>query len=139
MLLSRLQFYVSADSFIFLWGSAPGDVNLAYSIEPNPLLNDFSLLLLFLTIIIHFYSYVYFKKGPERVRFSILRVLFVFSMLLTINPTAFIFFFIAWEGAGLFSLLLVAFWHSKAPGFKSEVLFFCFTRSLIKLFAANSF
>jgi NADH:ubiquinone oxidoreductase subunit 5 (subunit L)/multisubunit Na+/H+ antiporter MnhA subunit len=99
---------------------------LAYSIESNPLVNDFSVLLLFLTIIIHFYSYVYFKKDPELGRFSILLGLFVFSMLLMINSTSFIFVFIAWEGVGLFSFLLVAFWHTKVSTFKSgiKVLFY---------------
>ena len=43
-----------------------------------------------------------------------------------INSTSFIFVFIAWEGVGLFSFLLVAFWHTKVSTFKSgvKVLFY---------------
>jgi len=47
-------------------------------------------------------------------------------MLLMINSTSFVFIFIAWEGVGLFSFLLVAFWHTKVATFKSgvKVLFY---------------
>lgn len=47
-------------------------------------------------------------------------------MLLMINSTSFIFIFIAWEGVGLFSFLLVSFWHTKVATFKSgvKVLFY---------------
>lgn len=124
--LSRFYYFYSADTSLFLWGNGPFKSTIFYSIEFNPLVSDFSTLLLFLTIIIHFYSYVYFKKDPELGRFSVLLGLFVFSMLLMINSTSFIFIFIAWEGVGLFSFLLVSFWHTKVATFKSgvKVLFY---------------
>ena len=123
---SRLFYFLSSDTTVFTWANGPVKSIIGYSIEFNPLVSDFSTLLLFLTIIIHFYSYVYFKKDPELGRFSILLGLFVFSMLLMINSTSFVFIFIAWEGVGLFSFLLVAFWHTKVATFKSgvKVLFY---------------
>lgn len=124
--LSRLFYFISADTTLFTWAFGPTRSIIGYSIEFNPLVSDFSTLLLFLTIIIHFYSYTYFKKDPELGRFSVLLGLFVFSMLLMINATSFVFIFIAWEGVGLFSFLLVAFWHTKVATFKSgvKVLFY---------------
>ena len=123
---SRLFYFISADTTLFTWAFGPSKSIIGYSIEFNPLVSDFSTLLLFLTILIHFYSYVYFKKDPELGRFSILLGLFVFSMLLMINSTSFVFIFVAWEGVGLFSFLLVAFWHTKVATFKSgvKVLFY---------------
>ena len=124
--LSRFFYFISADTTLFTWAFGPTKSIIGYSIEFNPLVSDFSTLLLFLTIIIHFYSYTYFKKDPELGRFSVLLGLFVFSMLLMINATSFVFIFIAWEGVGLFSFLLVAFWHTKVATFKSgvKVLFY---------------
>ena len=126
LVLSRLFYFISADTTLFTWAFGPSKSIIGYSIEFNPLVSDFSTLLLFLTIIIHFYSYTYFKKDPELGRFSVLLGLFVFSMLLMINATSFVFIFIAWEGVGLFSFLLVAFWHTKVATFKSgvKVLFY---------------
>jgi len=47
-------------------------------------------------------------------------------MLLMINSTSLVFLFIAWEGVGLFSFLLVSFWYAKVSTLKSgvKVLFY---------------
>lgn len=126
LVFSRLFYFISSDTILFTWAFGPSMSPIGYAIEFNPLVSDFSTLLLFLTIIIHFYSYIYFKKDPELGRFSILLGLFVFSMLLMINSTSFVFIFIAWEGVGLFSFLLVSFWYAKVATFKSgvKVLFY---------------
>lgn len=126
LIFSRLFLCVYTDSAVFHWAFAPEQVPIFYSVEYNYLTADFSLLLLFLTLNIHVYSYIYFKKDPELSRFALLLGFFVFSMLLMINSTSFVFIFIAWEGVGLFSFLLVSFWYSKVSTFKSgvKVLFY---------------
>lgn len=88
--------------------------------------NEFSFVLLFLAALIQGYAFNYFKKDPDSPRFSLLLSLFVFFMLLMINTTSFVFFFVSWEGVGLLSFLLVSFWYSKINTFKSgmKVLFY---------------
>lgn len=114
------------DVILFRWVELPGGVDIFYSGVVNAYNLEFSIILLFLGMIIHYFSYYYFQKDPDFVRFSLLLGFFILFMLLLINTNSIIFTFVAWEGVGLLSFLLVCFWYSKINTFKSgmKVLFY---------------
>lgn len=109
-----------------VWFSLSKSTNIFFSLDLNYYNLEFSFILFFLALNIHLYSFHYFKKEVEFFRFSNLIGFFLFFMFLLINTTSLTFFFISWEGIGLFSFLLVNFWYSKVNTFKAsmKVLFY---------------
>lgn len=109
-----------------VWFSLSKSSNIFFSLDLNYYNLEFSFILFFLALNIHLYSFHYFKKEVEFFRFSNLIGFFLFFMFLLINTTSLTFFFISWEGIGLFSFLLVNFWYSKVNTFKAsmKVLFY---------------
>lgn len=122
----RISFFGVSSSSLFNWFSFSGSSDVAFSLIFNTFTIEFSLLLLILGFLIHIYSYFYFAKDPDFSRFSVLLGFFIFFMLLLINTDSWVFVFIAWEGVGLLSFLLVSFWYAKVNTFKSgmKVLFY---------------
>ena len=124
-----LKYFEYSSSFFlknFNWFALPKIVNIFFLLEVTYYNLEFSFILFFLTINIHLYSFNYFKKEVETFRFLNLIGFFLFFMFLLINTNSLTFFFISWEGIGLFSFLLINFWYSKVNTFKAsmKVLFF---------------
>ncbi|MGH8995401.1 MAG: NADH-quinone oxidoreductase subunit L [Acidimicrobiales bacterium] len=63
--------------------------------------------------LIHLYSIGYMKGDPEYSKFFIYMNLFVFSMVVLVLSNNLLVTFVGWEGVGLCSYLLVAFWHER--------------------------
>jgi len=91
------RYYLSSygDVIVFKWVELPGGIDIFYSGLVNAYNLEFSLLLLFLGALIHYFSYYYFQKDPDFVRFSILLGFFILFMLLLINTSSLVFTFIA--------------------------------------------
>src|SRR5918992_1585888 len=63
--------------------------------------------------LIHVYSIDYMHGDPRYSRFFVYMNLFVFSMLSLVLSNNFVFLYVGWEGVGLCSYLLIAFWYER--------------------------
>lgn len=63
--------------------------------------------------VVHYYSIGYMQQDPGYKRFFSYISLFTFSMYLLVLANNFLQLFIAWEGVGLASFLLISFWYKK--------------------------
>lgn len=79
----RLTYSTGFNFFNWLGGELGPVVN--FSILEDPYTVEFSAILLFLGLLIQWYSYFYFKKDPDLSRFSLLLGFFISFMLLMIN------------------------------------------------------
>jgi NADH-quinone oxidoreductase subunit L len=63
--------------------------------------------------LIHVYSIDYMHGDPRYPRFFAYMNLFVFSMLTLVLANNFVLLYVGWEGVGLCSYLLIAFWYER--------------------------
>jgi NADH-quinone oxidoreductase subunit L len=64
-------------------------------------------------MLVHVYSIGYMQHDPGRWRFFAYLNLFMVSMLLLVLADSWLAVFVAWEGVGLCSYLLIGFWYRK--------------------------
>jgi len=110
------------------WFNLEKGATLFFTLTSNFYSNEFSFILVFLALIIHIYSFFYFKKDPDFSRFTVLISFFLFFMLLLINTGSWVFLFVSWEGVGFLSFMLVSFWYSKINTFKSGIKVLLYNR-----------
>jgi NADH-quinone oxidoreductase subunit L len=98
-------------------------VDLGFSLDPLSMM--MTLIITFIGTLIHVFSTGYMADEPAYWRFFAYLNLFVFSMLLLVMGDNFVLMFFGWEGVGLCSYLLIAFWYSDpekaAAGMKAFV------------------
>ena len=63
--------------------------------------------------LIHVYSLGYMDHDPRKKTFFAYLNLFIASMLLLVLGDSFLALYVGWEGVGLASYLLIAFWYYK--------------------------
>ena len=90
-------------------GSLKVDLGLLF----DPLSAVFVLLILGVGTLIHVYSIGYMADDPGRRRFFGYLNLFVAAMLLLVLGNNFVALYFGWEGVGLASYLLIAFWYDR--------------------------
>ncbi|GAC1609170.1 MAG: NADH-quinone oxidoreductase subunit L [Mycobacteriales bacterium] len=102
----------SVDLHLFSWIPVNGfHVNAGLLFDP--LSATFVLLITGVGFLIHVYSLGYMEHDPrKRVFFAYLN-LFVAAMLLLVLGDSFLALYVGWEGVGLASYLLIAFWFYK--------------------------
>src|SRR5512136_2849368 len=97
--------------------------DLAFALDPLGMM--MVLIITFIGTLIHVFSVGYMADEPSYWRFFAWLNLFVFSMLLLVMGDNFILMFFGWEGVGLASYLLIAFWYTDpekaAAGMKAFV------------------
>ncbi|MDR1999581.1 MAG: NADH-quinone oxidoreductase subunit L [Frankiaceae bacterium] len=79
----------------------------------DPLSITFALLITGVGALIHIYSIGYMAHDPGRRRFFAYLNLFVAAMLLLVLANGYLLLYVGWEGVGLASYLLIAFWYFK--------------------------
>ncbi|CAN5286112.1 NADH-quinone oxidoreductase subunit L [soil metagenome] len=79
----------------------------------DPLSAAFILLITGVGSLIHIYSVGYMEHDPDRRKFFGYLNLFVAAMLLLVLGNSFVALYVGWEGVGLASYLLIAFWHDR--------------------------
>ena len=97
---------------LFSWipvGGFQVDAGLLY----DPLSATFVLLITGVGLLIHIYSLEYLRHDPRRRVFFAYLNLFVAAMLLLVLGDSFLALYVGWEGVGLASYLLIAFWFAK--------------------------
>ena len=98
-------------------------VDLGFALDPLSMM--MTLIITFIGTLIHVFSIGYMADEPSYWRFFSYLNLFVFSMLLLVMGDNFVIMFFGWEGVGLCSYLLIAFWYTDpqkaAAGMKAFV------------------
>ena len=100
---------------LHLWSWMPvGSLNVDIGILLDPLSMTFVLLITGVGSLIHIYSIGYMEHDPGRRRFFGYLNLFVAAMLLLVLGNNFVVLYFGWEGVGLASYLLIA-WYTDRP------------------------
>ncbi|SOD94212.1 NADH-quinone oxidoreductase subunit L [Blastococcus haudaquaticus] len=102
----------SADVDLFTFIST-GDLDVRAGLLFDPLSAIFALLITGVGSLIHVYSIGYMAHDPARRRFFAYLNLFVAAMLLLVLGNSFVALYVGWEGVGLASYLLIAFWYTR--------------------------
>jgi NADH-quinone oxidoreductase subunit L len=101
---------VDADLFTFV---SAGSLEISAGLLVDPLSATFMLLITGVGGLIHVYSIGYMAHDPRRRRFFAYLNLFVAAMLLLVLGDNYVALYVGWEGVGLASYLLIAFWHDR--------------------------
>src|SRR5689334_14432647 len=101
---------VSYDLFTFL---SVGSLDIKIGILFDPLSAMFVLLITGVGALIHIYSVGYMAHDEGRRRFFAYLNLFVAAMLLLVLGNSYLALYVGWEGVGLASYLLIAFWYTR--------------------------
>src|SRR5215210_7247187 len=101
---------VSADLFTFI---STGSLDISAGLLVDPLSLTFVLLITGVGSLIHIYSIGYMAHDEGRRRFFAYLNLFVAAMLLLVLGNSYVALYVGWEGVGLASYLLIAFWYVR--------------------------
>jgi NADH-quinone oxidoreductase subunit L len=101
---------VGVDLFTF---ASVGSLDVRAGLLYDPLSAVFVLLITGVGALIHVYSIGYMAHDPRRRRFFAYLNLFVAAMLLLVLGDNYVALYVGWEGVGLASYLLIAFWHER--------------------------
>ena len=97
---------------LFTWLPA-GGLKVEFGFLADPLSIAFILFVTVVATLIHIYSIGYMHGDPRFSRFFAYMNLFVAAMLILVLGSSFLMTFLGWEGVGLCSYLLVAFWFER--------------------------
>ncbi|WP_299952446.1 NADH-quinone oxidoreductase subunit L [uncultured Modestobacter sp.] len=100
----------SVDLFTFI---RTGGLDVSAGLLIDPLSAVFMLLITGVGALIHVYSIGYMAHDPGRRRFFAYLNLFVAAMLLLVLGNSYVALYVGWEGVGLASYLLIAFWYTR--------------------------
>jgi NADH-quinone oxidoreductase subunit L len=101
---------VGVDLFTFI---SAGSLDVRAGLLYDPLSAVFVLLITGVGSLIHIYSIGYMAHDPGRRRFFAYLNLFIAAMLLLVLGNSFVALYVGWEGVGLASYLLIAFWYTR--------------------------
>jgi NADH-quinone oxidoreductase subunit L len=100
-----------------LWSWVPvNELQIDLGLLLDPLSASFVLLITGVGLLIHVYSLGYMAHDPRRRLFFGYLNLFVAAMLVLVLGDSYLALFLGWEGVGLASYLLIAFWF-HVPGY----------------------
>jgi NADH-quinone oxidoreductase subunit L len=99
---------------VFLWEWIPaGDFSVEVSFFVDNLTAVLLIVVTTIGMLVHVYSIGYLRHDPGYWRFFAYLNLFMVSMLLLVLADSWLVVFVAWEGVGLCSYLLIGFWYRK--------------------------
>src|SRR6516165_12349319 len=96
----------------FTWFST-GGLTVPVGTLVDPLSMTMCLFVTGVSMLIHLYSIGYMKSDRDYTKFFIYLNLFVFSMVLLVLANNLVLTFVGWEGVGVCSYFLVAFWFQR--------------------------
>jgi NADH-quinone oxidoreductase subunit L len=125
---------------VYRWIAA-GPVDIPFRLLLDPLSAAMALVVSGVGALIHIYSVGYMDGDPGFSRYFAYMNLFMASMLLLVLAGNLAVMFIGWEGVGLCSYLLIAFWFDRPAAARAGVKAFVVTRLgdagfLLGIFAA---
>ena len=74
-----------------------------------------------ISLCVHIYSVAYMSNDPHQPRFFSYLSLFTFFMLILVSAGNYLQLFVGWEGVGLCSYLLIAFWYNRIAANKAAL------------------
>jgi len=80
--------------------------------------------ILFVSTFVQIYTVDYMKEDPHNQRFFSYLTLFSFFMILLVTADNYLLMFLAWEGVGVVSFLLINFWFTRIAATKAAMLAF---------------
>ena len=101
-----------AQLHLFSWIPV-GGFNVDAGLLFDPLSVTFVLLITGVGFLIHVYSLGYMEHDPRKKTFFAYLNLFIAAMLLLVLGNSYLALYVGWEGVGLASYLLIAFWYYK--------------------------
>jgi NADH-ubiquinone oxidoreductase chain 5 len=78
--------------------------------------------ILIVSTFVQIYTVDYMKEDPHKQRFFSYLTLFSFFMILLVTADNYLLMFLAWEGVGVVSYLLINFWFTRIAATKAAVL-----------------
>ncbi len=112
---------------LYRWIGA-GTVQVAMSLLVDPLSIAMALVVCGVGFLIHVYSVGYMDEDPGVARYFAYLNLFMAAMLTLVLAGNLVVMFIGWEGVGLCSYLLIAFWFTRPAAAAAGVKAFLVTR-----------
>ncbi|HUJ27574.1 MAG TPA: NADH-quinone oxidoreductase subunit L [Myxococcales bacterium] len=109
-----------------MWQSGSLHVDLSFGLDPLGMM--MTMIVTHVATLIHIYSIGYMADEPDYWRFFMWLNLFVFSMLLLVMGSNFLVMFFGWEGVGLCSYGLIAFWYTDVEKAKAGMKAFVVNR-----------
>ena len=114
-------------STLFTWMRVDQlSVDIGFLVDPLSI--TWALLVTGVGSLIHLYAIGYMRNDPLASRFFGFFNLFAASMLILVLANNFLFTFLGWEGVGLCSYLLIAFWHQRPGAAKAGKKAFIYNR-----------
>jgi NADH-quinone oxidoreductase subunit L len=112
---------------LYRWFGA-GTVQVAFRLLVDPLSITMALVVCGVGFLIHVYSVGYMDEDPGFARYFAYLNLFMAAMLTLVLAGNLVVMFIGWEGVGLCSYLLIAFWFTRPAAAAAGVKAFLVTR-----------
>ncbi|HTM64433.1 MAG TPA: NADH-quinone oxidoreductase subunit L [Gammaproteobacteria bacterium] len=100
------------DHVFYTWASA-GVMNFDVGFLIDRLSATMTLVVLFVSLMVHIYTIGYMEDDPGYTRFFSYVSLFTFSMLMLVLSNNLLLLFFGWEGVGVVSYLLIGFWFKR--------------------------
>ena len=126
-LLHRTGDARSFTQVLFTWIPA-GSFHARAALLIDPLSMTMALFVTGVSALIHLYSIGYMSHDKDYPRFFVYLNLFVASMLVLVLANNLLFSFVGWEGVGLCSYLLIAFWFDRDTATTAGKKAFIFNR-----------
>lgn len=99
---------VELDSWFYL-----GHLNVKWSFLFDKLSCSLLFIIIFISLLVHFFALDYLNEDPHLSRFLMLLTLFTIFMEVLVSSGNLLQFFFGWEGVGLMSYLLINFWFTR--------------------------
>jgi NADH-quinone oxidoreductase subunit L len=101
----------------FMWAAfdwiTAGELHLAWGFQVDALTGVKLLVVGIIGMLVHYYSIGYMHGDEGYYRFFAYLNLFMFAMFMLVLADNYLLMFLGWEGVGLCSYLLIAFWFGK--------------------------
>ena len=98
-----------------------GMLNISWGFLFDTLTMLMIIVITFISLLVHFYSYEYMNNDPYIVRFFAYLSMFTFFMLILVSANNWLLLFLGWEGVGICSYLLIGFWNTRILANKSAI------------------
>ena len=105
-----------------------GSLHVKWSFYFDKLSTLMLFLIIFISLLVHFFALDYLSEDPHLPRFLILLSLFTIFMEILVTSGNLIQFFFGWEGVGLMSYLLINFWFTRYAATNSGLMAIIYNR-----------
>ena len=105
-----------------------GSLNIKWSFFFDKLSTFMLFLIIFVSLLVHFFALDYLNEDPHLSRFFFLLSLFTIFMEILVTSGNLLQFFFGWEGVGLMSYLLINFWFTRYAAANSGLMAIIYNR-----------